>query len=251
MTTQKLVFKNPLDLKICGILEESEDNLEQIVIMVHGHASHKNGKSIRLMAEELSSRNINSFRIDLDGCGESEGNFEEQTISSAVYDIGSAIELMKKRGYKKIDLFGSSAGGMAVMATTMEHSSIHKIGLKAPVSYFPSHLLRQFGKKYIDEWKEKGYNYFVSGDGRTLRWNYEFFEDSKKYNMYEHAQKIKCPVLIIHGTQDRSVNIEDSRRVTKAFPNARLIELKGADHGLAIDGDRSYSLKLFGDYFKE
>jgi hypothetical protein len=248
---KKIYFTNSLHQKICGILEEPDSTLEQIVIMVHGHSSHKNGKSIRLVSEELKIRGINSLRIDLDGCGESEGNFEDQTISSAVDDIISTIKLMKNEGYARICLFGSSAGGMAVMATALHYSGIDKIGLKAPVADFPSHLLRKFGKEYIAEWKEKGHHYFTSDDGRILKWNYTFFEDSRKYNMYDHAQKFRCPVLIVHGTSDKSVDIEDSKKLVSLFPNGRLMELIGADHGLAIEGDRSYSLKIFGDYFKE
>ena len=248
---KKIYFTNSLHQKICGVLEEPNRTLEQIVIMVHGHSSHKNGKSIRLMSEELKKRRINSLRIDLDGCGESEGNFEDQTISSAVDDIISAIKLMKSEGYVRIYLFGSSGGGTAVMATALNYSSINKIGLKAPVADFPSHLLRKFGSEYITEWKEKGYHHFTSDDGRILKWNYTFFEDSKKYNIYNHAQKLRCPILIVHGTSDKSVDIENSRKLVSLLPQGRLIELIGADHGLAVEGDRSYSLKIFGDYFNE
>ncbi len=110
---EKIFFENSHGLKICGILEEPNNKRDKIVIVVHGYSSNKNRSSAREIAEELIKRNVNSFRIDLYGCGESEGEFENQTITSSVDDISSAIKLMKKRGYKKIDLFGSSAGGLS------------------------------------------------------------------------------------------------------------------------------------------
>ena len=164
---EKIFFENSQGLKICGILEEPNNNKEEIVIIVHGYSSNKNGYSAKQIAEELIKRNMNSFRIDLDGCGESEGEFENQTITSTVDDISSAIELMKKRGYKKIDLFGSSAGGLSVMATALKHPEINRIGLKAPVSDYSSQILRKHGQKYLDEWKEKGYSFYESGNGRS------------------------------------------------------------------------------------
>ncbi len=248
---EKIFFKNSKGLKICGILEEPNRQKGEVVILVHGYSSNKNRSSVKLIAEELIRRNINSFRIDLDGCGESEGEFENQTITSTVDDISSAIKLIKKIGYKKIDLFGSSAGGLSVMATALKHPQINRIGLKAPVSDYPSQRLRKYGQKYVNDWKEKGYNFHECGDGRKLKVNFSFYEDSKKYVMYDKAQKITCPVLIIHGTEDQSVAIEDSRKIIRKFSNGKLIELKGADHKLTIDGDMSLSNKLFGDWFEQ
>ena len=219
--------------------------------MVHGHASNKNGKSIFAIAEELTKRKINTLRIDVDGCGESEGKFEDQTISSGADDILSAINFVKEKGYSTINLFGSSCGGLMVMAAALQEPEIKKIGLKAPVSDYPAQWLRKYGQKTIDGWKEKGYRDYKSGKGEILKINYSFIEDCKKYVMVEHAHKIKVPVLIIHGTVDDKVNIEDSRKLVISFPNGKLIELEGADHGLDINGDRTKSLKIFGDWFED
>ena len=35
------------------------------------------------------------------------------------------------------------------------------------------------------------------------------------------------------------------------FPNGKLIELEEVDHSLEIDGNRLYSIKLFGDWFEK
>ena len=247
---EKIVFKNSKGLKLVGVLEEPNSKKEEIVILVHGYFTNKNSGSVRHMAEELIKRNINSFRFDLDGCGESEGKFEEQTISSSVDDLSSAIKLMNKREYSKINLFGSSAGGLTVMATALKYPKINRIGLKAPVSDYPSQRLRTKGQKYIDEWKEKGYNYHESGDGRKLKVNYSFYKDSKNYVMFDKVKDIKCPTLIIHGTVDEKVDLEQSKKVVKSFPNGKLIVLEGADHGLSINGNRTKSNKLFGDWFE-
>jgi uncharacterized protein len=248
---EKIFFKNSAGLKICGILEEPNSDKKEVVIIVHGYSSNKNRPSMTEVAEELAKRDINSFRIDLDGCGESEGKFEEQTITSTVDDISSAIELMKKRGYSVIDLLGSSAGGLSVMATALKHPEINRIGLRAPVSDYPSQRLRKYGQQYIDDWKKQGYNFHESGSGKKLKVNYSFYEDAKKHVMFGKAKAIKCPVLIVHGTADDTVDINDSRKLVKGLQNWKLIELEGADHKLEINGDRNESNRMFGEWFEK
>ena len=46
----------------------------------------------------------------------------------------------------------------------------------------------------------------------------------------EQIREIKIPVLIIHGTVDRVVPIDNSRELAKQFENSRLVEIQGADH---------------------
>jgi len=247
---EKVFFYNSKNQKLCGIIEEPNLDEEEIVIIVHGYSSSKEGNSAKGVATKLTKRNINSFRIDLDGCGESEGDFAEQTITSAVDDIISAINLVKERGYKKIDLFGSSGGGLAVMAVALKYPEINRIALKAPCSDYPSQRLEKYGQDYIGEWRKKGFTYKIKSDGRRLRVNYSFYEDSKNYVMYDKVKDIKCPVLIIHGDADKTVNLEQSKKAVNNFPDAKLIVLRGADHHLAIDGDCSLSNKIFADWFE-
>ncbi len=46
----------------------------------------------------------------------------------------------------------------------------------------------------------------------------------------EQMKEIKIPALIVHGTADRVVPIENSRELVKQFENSKLIEVQGADH---------------------
>ena len=43
------------------------------------------------------------------------------------------------------------------------------------------------------------------------------------------------PVLIVHGTGDRLVDIRYSRRAAQEYPNCHLVEVKG-DHGFIFSG---------------
>ena len=71
--------------KICGILNESK-NSKEIVIICHGFSSHKN-TSAKVVAELLEKLNISSLRIDLDNRGESELDFSQVNITKYIDQI--------------------------------------------------------------------------------------------------------------------------------------------------------------------
>ena len=86
------------------------------------------------------------------------------------------------------------------------------LALKSPVSNYEEKEYATKSKKELEEQKNKEFRYYVSRDGRKLKLNYTFFEDFKNNNGYEAAKKIKIPILIVHGDNDESVPIEQSKK---------------------------------------
>ena len=48
--------------------------------------------------------------------------------------------------------------------------------------------------------------------------------------MYESADKIKFPTLIVHGDKDKIVPVEQSKKTASLIKNCRLETIEGADH---------------------
>lgn len=251
MTTAKVFFQNSKDQKICGILEEPDKNSNRAVILIHGYSSNKNRPSSFDMAGELSKRNINSLRIDLNGCGESEGKFEYQTIASTVDDVEAAINYLKNLGYSQIELFGASAGGLTAIATALKHPEVARLGLKCPVSDYVGQKIKRKGEAGMQEWKDKGFSiYKSSSSGQEHKIDYSVFEDYKNYIMFDKVKEIKCPTLIVHGDADDVVDLEDSKRLVKNFPDAQLIIMPGANHTFDKKEDRVRMNSMFGEWFE-
>lgn len=247
---RKIFFKNSKNQKICGILDEPNSESDEIVIIIHGFSSTKDSGA-KYVAAELSKRNINSIRIDLDNRGESEPGFEKATISGYVNTVISTINYFKKLGYKYIMLFGTSLGGLIAMATALRYPAIKKLVLRAPVADYYELLLKRFSRDELAQFKKQGFYYYTRPNGEKLRIHYDFIEDSKKYSMYKKVKNIKCPVLIIHGTKDQIVNYRTSQKLVKGFKNAQLVLIKNADHGLSINGDLSQGLKVLANWFEK
>ena len=228
---EKIYFNDSEGNKVCGILSNPTSNKENlIVVLCHGFSSSKDSKTYTTLSKILNEHNISSFRFDFFGHGESEGNFEDVTISKAVDDIINAVKFLRNKSYKKIGLFGSSFGGISSIIAASKLDGLIFLALKSPVSDYTEVKNKENTKKEIEEWKNKGYISYLNSHGAKSRLNYSFFEDFKNNNGYEYAKKINVPTLIIHGDCDETVPIEQSRKTCRLMKKCRLEIIKGADH---------------------
>ncbi len=241
---QKIYFKNSGGIRLCGILSDaSKNNKRSIIILCHGFASSKDGHTPSTLQKILNRKNISTFRFDFFGHGESGGAFEEITISEAVGDLLNAINLVKKHGYSKIGLVGSSFGGIASMVAASKSSDVSLLVLKSPVSDYRKLQVLRMGKEGIEKWKAKG---FVEVYGRKL--NYSFFEDIKNNDGYEAAKKISIPTLIVHGDADDVVPVEQSIKTSKLIKNCKLAIIKGADHNFGDEKNFERALRIISGF---
>jgi dipeptidyl aminopeptidase/acylaminoacyl peptidase len=228
---EKVIFKNSKGNKLCGILSNPTFQKEKpIIILCHGFSTSKEGRTYVRLEEILNSSGISTFRFDFFGHGESEGKFEEITTFEAVDDIHNAIKFLKESGYIKIGLFGSSFGGMASIIEAGKTDELYILALKSPVSDYLGLIHTRENEQDIKRWKEKGVIDVTGVDGETRKLNYSFYEEAEKIKAYEAAQKIKIPALIVHGDEDETVPIEQSKRTADSIANCRLEVIEGGDH---------------------
>ena len=228
---EKIYFNDSEGNKLCGILSNPTSNKENlIVVLCHGFSSSKDSKTYTTLSKILNKHNISSFRFDFFGHVESDGKFEDITISKAVDDIINAVKFLRDEGYKKIGLFGSSFGGISSIIAASKLDGLLFLALKSPVSDYLEVENKTMTKKEIKEWENKGYTSYFNSYGVKFRLNYSFFEDFKNNNGYECAKKINIPTLIVHGDCDETVPLEQSKKTSKLINNCRLEIIKGADH---------------------
>lgn len=249
---EKLFFNNRRENKLCGILSDpKEDQTKPVIILCHGFSTNKDGKTCLRLEEILNNQSISTFRFDFAGHGESEGRFEDTTTSGAVDDVLAVLRFIKKRGYKKIGLMGSSFGGMAGILTASQSHELYLLALKSPLSDYKSTDLTGRSEREIQYWKEKGFIEFKSGDNETRRLNYSFHEDAQQIDAYGAAKNIKVPTLIVHGEADKAVPVEQSRKLASFIPHSRLEIIPGCDHNYSHPQHFNQLLNLLSQFIIE
>src|SRR5207244_4075685 len=98
---QALAFKDSEGHRITGILASPPSHTDRVAILCHGFLSNKNTATSRILSSLLLERGIATFRFDFLGQGESEGPFEQITVSLAVKEALAALDLVASKGYKR------------------------------------------------------------------------------------------------------------------------------------------------------
>lgn len=226
---EKVYFYNSAGFKLCGILAKSDNESKFIVIFIHGFQSHKDNPTTIELKNFLLKRKIHSFRFDLFGHGWSEGNIREITISKAVDDIISAVKFLSNKGYEKFGLVGSSFGGCAGINAALKINNIVFLVLKSPVINYEERTKEILSLEEIDKWKKKGFRE-IHADDKEYVLNYSYYDDFRNNDGYKAALKIKIPVFIVHGSEDKTVSVNQSIKFSKLVPNSNLLIIKKADH---------------------
>jgi len=170
---EKVYFNDSDGNKICGILlSPTFDTNKPIVVLCHGLLTSKNNSTNTNLKQILADKNIATFRFDFFGHGESDGKFEDVTISKAVDDIINAVIFLRNKSYKKIGLFGSSFGGISSIVAASKLDELLFLALKSPTSDYLEVKNKTMTKKQIQEWKNKGYTPYLGEHGAKFRLNY-------------------------------------------------------------------------------
>ena len=64
------------------------------------------------------------------------------------------------------------------------------------------------------------------------------------YRFYDEGvevERIDAPALVVHGTEDLIVPIENGRELARRLPNARYVELPGRGHNLALQDPETFN----------
>lgn len=250
---EKVYFKNSKGDKLCGVLSSvTGDKSKPMIILCHGFSSSKDSNTYILFEKRFNDKGFSTFRFDFYGHGESEGKFEDITVSEAVDDTISAIKFLKGREHIKFGLIGSSFGGMTALLTAAKSKHLSVLGLRAPVSDYLKHLIARYTEVGIEDWKKTGFTYYVRAEtGEKLRLNYSFFEDASKIDGYKNAKKIMTPTIIVHGGNDFTVPIEQSVKCCENIKDCKLHILPKANHHFSSTEDYEKCINLIVDFFVE
>jgi len=226
---EKIFIKNKNGEKLAGVFHKVNDK-KAVVIICHGWPGSKDRKLIKSISEKLEENNINSFRFDFSGHGESEGKFEDATVSKEKDDLNSIIKHFKEKDYK-ISLIGHSTGSLIIVIYASENKNSNFL-ISISSQSETKNSLNNYDKEQQEKIKNNEFVYYNEKRyGTKFKVFPKFFEDISTYNALELVKKITCPKLFIHGSEDKSLNPKESQDYYENAEEPKEIKIiEGADH---------------------
>ncbi len=219
---------------MAGILHLPEEPNPPCVIASHGLQSSKESTKYIALGEQLTRTGVAFLRFDFRGIGESDGKWEDDTVSRRIADLRSAIDFVRSdaRFRNRIGLLGSSLGGYVTLIVASSDKEI-----KASVIWAtPFHL-----------------------DGLELKQDVEgvpplgkaFFKDLPKHRLSPLLPRVsKC--MVIHGEADELVPVDQAWEIFQGLGSPKEIHvIESADHRLTQPNHRQRAMDLSTEWFKK
>ncbi len=229
MVEEKISIKNEYGEELVGILHRA-NNKKEIVVVCHGFPGHKDRTLIKELCKKLKESNINSFRFDLSGRGESEGEFIETTTTKEIEDIESVINHFKNKGYS-ISLMGHSRGAMQSLLVGSKNKDIKSI-VSISASAYPNNFIERIYSHQREKiLKGKHFYWGEEVAGKKYPITPSNVKDLENHKPLEAVKKINIPMLFIHGSEDKSIPVEETKKLHEEANQPKEIKIiENADH---------------------
>ena len=191
-----------------------------VVVIAHGVTSQRDRPWARDLAAALTAAEIAVVQFSFSGNGASEGRFEDATPTKEVLDLGSILDAFP--GFR-VACVGHSMGGAVSLLRAGRDPRIAALVSLAGMVHVQAFMRRHFGHlRHGDAMLEKP----------ACPWNRNLEEDARRIgSLTDVARGIRIPWLLVHGTADELVPLQDSvdaRAAASGRPE--LITIEGADH---------------------
>lgn len=224
-----------------------QNQTDKAIIICHGFTSNKDRARLVQNAEKLHEAGFSVIRFDFGGCGESES--APILVEGQVQDLQGVMLYLKGEGFKEFALVAESLG--ALVALKSFNDKVETMVLWVPVTDKKDSTLEKFIIKKNETVSEHNEEFVVhKKGGREHTIPKEYFDERQNVDQEDMCKKVTCPVLIIHGNQDKTVPLGMSKRAIKYFSKESKLEvIDGMDHKLT--GFEDKVIELTKNWFKE
>ncbi len=227
-----------------------------VVIMPHGGPDYRDYVKFDWMAQFLANRGYAVLQPNFRGSSGYGHKFTEAGLqqwgTKIEDDVTDGVRKLIADGIadpKRICIFGGSFGGYVALAGAAFNPDQYACAASwAGVS----DLLESLHSEYSDYGENSG---AVSFWGSRIGSADTDIEKLKAQSPDRHADKIKCPVLLMHGAGDTTVYIAQSELMRDALEGAHkkveYIRFEGEDHYMTVADTRIRMLKTLEKFLAE
>ena len=252
LTAGRADIKTPVVLIIAGSGPTDRD----------GNNASMKCDAYKKLAAALAENNIASVRYDKRGIAESKAAGKSESdlrFEDYVNDAKDWIKLLKQdKRFSVVIVLGHSEGsliGMIAAGNANKFISVAGVGQSAdkvlkeqlssqPVAVqdlcFPIIDSLKRGKTVDDVNPALASLFRTSVQPYMISWF--------KYDPQAEIRKLTIPVLILQGTNDIQVTVEDAKQLSKASPKAQMILIDKMNHVLkVVDGDKQANIASYNN----
>ncbi len=244
ITIPKSIMTSPIVLIIPGSGSPDRDG-NCIPIGLHSN-------NLKMLSESLAEKGISTLRFDKRGAGKSKQivtSESELRFENYIDDVVGWISLLKKdKRFPDITILGHSEGSLIGMIAAQQTNitsfiSVAGVGksadrlLQAQLKQLPPQLLSE-SNKIIDSLKVgKTVSKVNPNLIRIFRPSVQPYLISwMKYDPANEIAKLKIPTLIIQGTTDLQVSVDDAKLLLEAKAASKLVIIENMNHFLKESG---------------
>jgi pimeloyl-ACP methyl ester carboxylesterase len=216
-----------------------------LIVFLPGYISDMAGGKAVAVFDWAVSQGHACLLLDYSGCGQSEGDFRDGTLSRWREDV---LDLIDHVGGDDVLLIGSSMGGwlMLLVGLALDERLKGMIGI-APAPDFTDWGFTEAQKATIARdgvlYEDNPY-----GPEPTPTWR-GLFDDGVANEVLGDSIAITCPVRLLHGQKDRDVPWKISLKLADALQSDDVMVtlIKDGDHRLSREQDVALLLATVGE----
>ncbi len=239
------------------MIPASSKKIPLVIIIAGSGPTDRNGNSplgvqantYKMLAENLAGNSIASLRFDKRGIAKSKPAMKSESellFETYINDVSAWISLLKTdKRFSSLIILGHSEGSLIGMAAAQQSGidgfiSISGTGKPAEM-LLKEQLEKQLPPQLMDE-SNKILDSLKNGKTVTkvnpsLTALYRpgvqpYMISWFRYDPAEEIGKLKMPVLIIQGTTDIQVTVNDAKLLSAAKPDAKLMIVENMNHVL-------------------
>ncbi|NRB45796.1 MAG: alpha/beta fold hydrolase [Verrucomicrobiales bacterium] len=215
------VIRNNSGEKIDYSFHDSES--EMVVIIGHGVTGNKDRPLVVALGEGLATSGISVLRFSFSGNGDSEGRFVDSTITKELSDLNAVIDAVEAEG-KRVIYAGHSMGGAVGVSVAAVDKRIQALISLAGMVNTKKFAETEFGEVIPDEGN--------MWDDEDCPLSQVFMDDLRGIDtLVEKGSQIDVPWLLVHGTADDVVLIDDTYDIfERAGHGKEKLIIEGSDH---------------------
>lgn len=220
-----------------------------IVIFCHGYKGFKDWGAWDLVADAFANAGFFFIKFnfshnggtveqpidfpDLEAFGNNNYIKELDDVETVInWVTSSSFEFINEIDKSNLSLIGHSRGGGITIIKASEDSRVTRLITWASVADYKNRFPKGDSFKY---WKKNGIMYIENGRTKQQMPHYfqfytSFIENEERLTIANATKKIQIPYLIIHGTKDPTVSVQEGIEIHNGSSTSELFLIEGADH---------------------